>query len=288
MSIKIRNGYLLRAPLGEIIATLDRHRDGWLDAAMSDVVTKLAMEIQRRRDQHMLCLSHPQQPGLSKAAREWAKEWEGWRNQAIVRWLDAPTPAPTFDMQIFSVMPDFNLALIYASEVDSDRFMQTLNAEPWVYFDDTDRPDDLGEEEWKNRKRTWANAIGPSGVPAKRGLSFDLFPRWIKPEIAAAVTRFDPAQIARAPRLRALDLARDAVCGSQMRKVGPTISMVEANRILREIDERMPLVQEIAEKWAEQLPPVYAREIFFEDLPEDLRDGHPDLSIDHAQEGPQP
>lgn len=53
-------------------------------------------------------------------------------------------------------------------------FERMPGVEPWPYWNNTDRPENLTDEEWQHRADTWDRVIGLTMAPITRGLSWKL------------------------------------------------------------------------------------------------------------------
>lgn len=62
--------------------------------------------------------------------------------------------------------------------IESSKQTEHLKGQTWCteygYWDNTDGPENLSKEEFKARGKVWDEVVGKSGVPAERGLSFQL------------------------------------------------------------------------------------------------------------------
>jgi len=61
-----------------------------------------------------------------------------------------------------------------------DRFpkMKYLKYDEFGYWDNTDKPDDISDDEWQERYRVWSAVLigeGKDGIPANNGFTFQIF-----------------------------------------------------------------------------------------------------------------
>lgn len=86
--------------------------------------------------------------------------------------------------------PTCPLAIPYTERaVLRDTFMALPEVEPWGYWDNTDRDDNVTDAEWDERRDVWARAVD-GRAPAQRGLTWKLvmsdghwmFPSHLPPE----------------------------------------------------------------------------------------------------------
>lgn len=68
----------------------------------------------------------------------------------------------------------WTLALLYTTHEPYEQAWEALDGvEPWPYWNVTDRPDDVSEDEWEQRRQAWDRAIGWM-PPALVGVSWEL------------------------------------------------------------------------------------------------------------------
>lgn len=66
-------------------------------------------------------------------------------------------------------------AMLFSNNRHGDTlFEKALGCKEYNYWDNTDHPDDVSEEEWSSRGRRWDELLGPSGVPEVCGATFVL------------------------------------------------------------------------------------------------------------------
>lgn len=103
-------------------------------------------------------------------------------------------------------------ALLYTERRSYTRQWESLRAvTPHPYWNSTDRPDDVTDDEWEQRRLTWDRLLPRHDPPAIRGLSWSLIAD-LHTTSALAVANSDPARIDMAvpsasARLRALRAA---------------------------------------------------------------------------------
>lgn len=66
-------------------------------------------------------------------------------------------------------------------------FFASGGIERFAYWNNTDRPDDVTEDDWASRGRLWHELLQGSGVPAECGLSRKLSPVTVMPSVAEVV-----------------------------------------------------------------------------------------------------
>jgi hypothetical protein len=65
-------------------------------------------------------------------------------------------------------------ALLYTEQNAYVKIFESFDEiEPWPYWDNTDRPDDVDEPDWEHRRHIWNRVIG-CAAPAQRGLTWSL------------------------------------------------------------------------------------------------------------------
>ncbi len=54
------------------------------------------------------------------------------------------------------------------------KWLKMPGVSEYGYWNNTDPPDDVSEEEWENRGKVWNEVLGSSGVPATSGFTIDI------------------------------------------------------------------------------------------------------------------
>ncbi len=97
-------------------------------------------------------------------------------------------------------------ALLYTERPIYQAMFESLpGVEPWPYWNNTDRPEKLTDEEWEHRGDTWDRVIG-SDAPITRGLNWRLIGRYDgcdPTRVRARAADFVPDRAHRARRLAA-------------------------------------------------------------------------------------
>lgn len=81
------------------------------------------------------------------------------------------------------------LAFVIGNPLLKDFLVNSLNLEDYHYQNQYDRPKEVSEEEWEERKLAWDEAIGPDYIPQNHGFIFKL----VDPEgldLDAVITKF--------------------------------------------------------------------------------------------------
>lgn len=88
--------------------------------------------------------------------------------------------APAFDLQCeVGMVPDpadprTAYALLYTERDDyREVFEAQPGVRPWPYWNNVDRPDDVTEAEWDERREVWDRVLGDE-APARRGLCWEM------------------------------------------------------------------------------------------------------------------
>lgn len=73
---------------------------------------------------------------------------------------------------------DEHLYALLFTERDAYRqaWLSIPGVDPWPYWNNTDRPDELTEAEWDTRRSTWDRVLPANSAPAKVGWSWSLLP----------------------------------------------------------------------------------------------------------------
>lgn len=151
--------------------------------------------------------------------------------------------------------------LIYALLfVRHDRFRGAFEGlsgvEPWPYWDSTDRPSKVPEEEWAHRRAVWGRLLGYD-APAERGVSFEL----CRDNFARGVYRLrEPGELERhlpTDEQRARWLATRQA-GKERRE--RNAELAKAHRLGELLKEHRARVEELVPTFLGQLQPL-AREL---------------------------
>lgn len=124
---------------------------------------------------------------------------------------------------LIPVGPGKTLALSYGDSNLQNEFARVAKAKEYGYWDNTDKPENVEQRQWGQRKRDWQKALGKTMElsPAEAGVSLTLssnkYKTWWMPEreaLAQAVAD-DPANTAAE---RALRIAKDELLGAAIRE----------------------------------------------------------------------
>lgn len=152
------------------------------------------------------------------------------------------------------------LGLIFTEQQAlQDLWMQQPGVTPYPYWDHTDRPDDVSEEEWEARAARWEQAL-PSGVPALSGLTRTVVevPSLYSAETQDAIVAHYPAfddRLSRAARHYAIERRLTAIASES--SDGPTSRVLDAVRWLDTPDGEAAVAaarQDLAGRLPKQLP----------------------------------
>lgn len=96
------------------------------------------------------------------------------------------TRDPDADLSCEVCVLRFGLALLYTENEEMRKAWEAFGAvKPWPYWNNTDKPDELTEDEWDQRGKDWDEALGGAGysTPAECGLTRTIIPAgwfWLK------------------------------------------------------------------------------------------------------------
>lgn len=216
MSTKIHNGLLLRGSLRSVYERLRQLRPEIRDlqerAAVAFLAeTACAILDRRAAGLHALKDGHETGAPLHVAWREMMD-----RQREIVK-TGYRDPQVDFEITI-TLLPAEHVYALFQTEQDTLR--DWLLGQEWVerfaYWDNTDRPDDMSEAGWENRRRIWDRLLkddgsGSSGIC---GLTFECRSPLIHPDAERI------AQAAPAIETRAAGLAKSIVIDRVLRRMG--------------------------------------------------------------------
>lgn len=113
-------------------------------------------------------------------------------------------------------------------------FFASEGIERFAYWNNTDRPDDVTEEDWGARRRLWHALLPGSGVPAECGLSRKLSPVTVMPSVKEVVEfwhHHPKVTPSFADRIRMYVI--DAVADALVAELPPSNSLAPVARAIR-------------------------------------------------------
>lgn len=167
MSAKIHNGYRLAD-----------HTDVW---ALQDRFRELLNPIRRRREAEHVVAAAVRQADIADLAGE--NRPDNPLFGTLTEWMDrqGKLGSRDYDFDPFNTTASFGRdtetghiwALLHSHDADTIAAFESLDSvEPWPYWNNTERPDDVTEDEWEQRRLFWNRALPGAGVPARHCLTF--------------------------------------------------------------------------------------------------------------------
>jgi len=105
---------------------------------------------------------------------------------------------PTLDTECTAILFENRgdcLGMVFTESNEMrELFLNHPNIEEFYYWDNTDHPDGMSEEDWSEREMRWREAIGPDWVPANHGETIEvtaLIPQYKLDEIQLVEIGFD-------------------------------------------------------------------------------------------------
>lgn len=206
MSTKIFNGYRLSglAESAEVVSFLDRFRQA-LEPVYEGLYLLLAAHLATTLADRALL----GEPGAAEGAplSPWrhATAYMNARHRAIretgirdevfdldcqVVVLADPTPSPHLYALLFTSQREYTVA-----------WEAMPGVEPWPYWDNSDRPDSVGEDDWEDRRRVWARTRPEGVAPARLGFTKSLLGpnhHYADPRTRERLAMFMPSRASRA------------------------------------------------------------------------------------------
>lgn len=190
MSTKLHHGYRIAdgVDLFELIATLGaRLGDVWINEQRRRIAAAVAARVDRT---HLSTAAGLDAPLCSFEVSDDDTDRGGppsspiveacldvWHRVATAAKSDRRSPDDLSVEVTFLVdptRPGGHLAILYTQNPAlRAAFCATDGIEPWPYWDNTDRPDDVDADDWAARGQAWNDAVGWD-PPATRGLTWTL------------------------------------------------------------------------------------------------------------------
>lgn len=92
----------------------------------------------------------------------------------------------------FDAIDDYPLMLFYGRE-DIEKILKDVpEIIPYFYFDNSDKPEEISDDEWYKRDSDWDVVLGGNGLatPATCGLSFNVYANWDIPDGDSSIEGF--------------------------------------------------------------------------------------------------
>jgi hypothetical protein len=217
MSTKIHHGYRLVDPIDDahtvdpflVIEDLRvRLAEVWPKRWAEVATVRAVAMVDRAR------LDHAELPG-SPILKVWGDLHDARR---YIEKVGARDPEVDFQCEVTFLQDGFlregdggggNYALLFTEQEDYIAAWNDIPAvQPWPYWNNTDRPDDVTEDEWEHRREVWGRILGWN-APATRGLSWKFLGNYDSVDLNAV--RPDVEACIPSPWMRAQKLAKNRV-----------------------------------------------------------------------------
>jgi len=99
----------------------------------------------------------------------------------------------SFSLSILPTENDELVGIVYTEQQEFlDKWFEKPFVEEYMYWNNTDAPDHVTEEDWKARGDVWSKVLEPfNGIPAMLGFNVDCVPKYIgPPQIPDIVSNF--------------------------------------------------------------------------------------------------
>jgi len=138
-------------------------------------------------------------------------------------------------------------------------FQRIVGAKPLPYWDNTDKPKELTDRQWRARGRRWDKALG-TGVPAENGYSFECLTKYGRPHPKLEdVLRQIPFAAERQRDIsfdRALQFRLEKLRAGRKTTTGIFGDICDVRRWLKEKPEGQVLVRRFLAKAISRLQPI--------------------------------
>jgi hypothetical protein len=208
MSTKIYNGYLLDSSIGNLkdIELISKKLQAFAEEKLVPIASGLLAKqiaIEAYRDMDAIAIER-YGAGISVSGGidiSNAIEKATFRiHHRVDTSAERGLRDPAVDMRaIFTIFPmqDKTLAILFA---DNSDIIAAVDASglftEYAYWNNTDKPDDISQQEWDQRKKDWDLAIGETGRPNVNGYQVSLihegfFPALTDEEVIAVAPNLD-------------------------------------------------------------------------------------------------
>jgi hypothetical protein len=166
-------------PVGKLQKLLRQFRTEALVLSHTLLAAYLAKEAAELFDRRSLGLSDGGKGTGNPLATVYDRFRDDWRDTK-----EKMHRHPSCDVECdisFMPLPNHKLILgiVHAEQNEHyDLWMKLSKAQPFDYWNNTDRPDDVTAADWRRRKTLWDKALPGAGVPLENGFSFTLIGRF--------------------------------------------------------------------------------------------------------------
>jgi len=163
------------------------------------------------------------------------------------------------------------LAIIYTEhQMFQDIWSAAPGVEPWPYWNNSDRPDDLTEEQWDQRAKSWERALNGYGPAGEAGIIKEVIPIGWTPKMGFLGNAMEEArkiglvleEKGLTPALRADTLAKETVFNEKMKELCPEAKDIkgfltqEYEKAVKWIKENPEVAKAKASEYQPKLDPV--------------------------------
>lgn len=180
MSTKLHNGYRLTGPAADLDTVAMGLRQVFLPLMEREILAEGIANATRMWDLHKDGRTPEGLEGTSPIGAATREFIENAREER-----SSPGGRSQFGCDVvFFTDPETGgrLALLFAQRNTYRTAFESISGvEPWPYWDNTDRPDDVSEAEWEERRDTWDRVLPFGTAPSTVGLSWSLLGLYDEP-----------------------------------------------------------------------------------------------------------
>ena len=272
MSTKIYNGYKIPKSLDVLQDFIIDFRNKAEEIVLNDL-TKLTAEMTSYNVDRFF-FNSLKEPELADSAL-----------QKVMRLIDDEyskikktkqrNPTYDFECEVSVLVPkesDKILLLLFTEKQNIKSLFESYEfIEEYCYWNNSDKPNDISESDWKQREIDWNKALPGSGVPARNGLSFELIGEWLPMFDASEVIKNMPSFEDRCKKVakeRVASFIKDPAVW-ELAKNGSIYKFIQEVSRFEQSEEGLQVYENLLKEARELLPETLTKELILSNLNEE-------------------
>jgi len=272
MSTKIYNGYKMPKSLELLQDFIMDFRDKAEKVVMHDL-TKLTAEMTSYNVDRFF-FNSLKEPELADSALQKVMRLIDDEYSKIKKTKER-NPTYDFECEISVLVPkgsDKILLLLFTEQKNLKSLFESYEfIDEYSYWNNSDKPDDISDVEWGQRKIDWDKALPGSGVPARNGLSFELIGEWLPMIDVSEVIKNMPSFEDRCKKVakeRVASFIKDPSVW-EMAKSGSIYKFIQEVSRFEQSEEGLQVYENLLKEAKELLPESLTKEIILSNLNEE-------------------